>query len=112
AGELAKIASRAERFLGQGEPLLAYDVISEGLTKSPRNVRLRQLKGLALARSGATQRASVILQELRDENEADEETLGMLGRTFKDLAARNQDDREKLLKRAAEIYEEAYRTSG
>jgi len=112
AGELAKIASRAAKLLGHGEPLLAYDFISEGLTKSPRNVRLRQLKGLALARSGATRRANVILQELRDENQSDEETLGMLGRTFKDLAAQNQNDRETLLKRAAEIYDEAYRTSG
>jgi class 3 adenylate cyclase len=114
AGELTEIVSRAEKFLAQGEPLLAYDLISEGLTKSPQNVRLRQLQGLALARSGATQRANIILQRLRNENQADEETLGMLGRTFKDLAAtaQNQSDRATFLKRAAEIYGTAYQVSG
>jgi class 3 adenylate cyclase len=112
--DVADIPARAEKFLGQGEPLLAYDVISEGLTESPGNVRLRQLQGLALARSGATQRANAVLERLREENQADEETLGMLGRTFKDLAAASQQpgDRKKFLKRAAEIYGEAYEKTG
>lgn len=57
-------ASRAENFLRQGEPLLAHDVVSEALAKSQDDVRLRQLQGLALARSGATERANAILQEL------------------------------------------------
>ena len=43
-----------ERILKQGEPLLAYDVVSEGVKNYPKDVRLRQLQGLALARSGAT----------------------------------------------------------
>jgi class 3 adenylate cyclase len=109
-----EVISRAEKFLGQGEPLLAYDVIHEGLTSWPQDVRLRQLQALALARSGATQRANALLEKLRDENQADEETLGMLGRTFKDLAATAQrpKERETFLKRAAEIYAGAYQTSG
>ena len=112
--ELADVVSRAEKFLAQGEPLLAYDAISEGLTRSPDNVRLRQLQGLALARSGATQRANAVLERLRDEQHADEETLGMLGRTFKDLAAaaEHPGERKKFLKRAAEIYGDAYQQSG
>jgi class 3 adenylate cyclase len=114
AGELTEIVSHAEKFLAQGEPLLAYDLVSEGVAKAPQNVRLRQLQGLALARSGATQRANILLQTLRNENQADEETLGMLGRTFKDLAAtaQNESDRETFLKRAAEIYGDAYQASG
>lgn len=112
--DVAEIQTRAEKFLGQGEPLLAYDVISEGLAEFPDHVRLRQLQGLALARSGATQRANAVLEKLRAENQADEETLGMLGRTFKDLAATNASSRyrQEFLKRGAEIYGEAYRTSG
>ncbi len=51
------------------------------------DVRLRQLQGLALARSGALERASEILEQLRAEKHADEETLGMLARTYKDRAA-------------------------
>ena len=74
--ELADVVSRAEKFLAQGEPLLAYDAIGEGLTRSPDNIRLRQLQGLALARSGATQRANAILEKLRDERHADDDEPG------------------------------------
>src|SRR5439155_20002360 len=89
-----------ERVIAQGEPLLAYDVIREGLGIWPADVRLRQLQGLALARSGATERANTALEKLRSEGQTDEETLGMLGRTLKDLAsaATTQTDREIFLK--------------
>ena len=89
-----------ERILAQGEPLLAFDVVREGLSILPANVRLRQLQGLALARSGASERANEVLEELRREGQADEETLGMLGRTYKDLAAARADPRG-----AREIFE-------
>jgi class 3 adenylate cyclase/tetratricopeptide (TPR) repeat protein len=103
----------AERVLHQGEPLLAYDIIREALNNWPNDVRLRQLQGLSLARSGASERANVVLESLREEGETDVETLGMLGRTYKDLATvANPPQREKLLRRAAEIYGEAYKTSG
>ena len=100
--------------LAQGEPLLAYDVASEALSTWPNDVRLRQLQGLALARSGATERANAILESLRRAGQTDEETLGMLGRTFKDLAAAAEHPaaRKKFLKRAAEIYSDAYQQSG
>lgn len=103
-----------ERILHQGEPLLAYDVIREGLNLWPADVRLRQLQGLALARSGATERANAVLETLRAEGKTDEETFGMLGRTYKDLAAsaRSTTERKGLLGRAAEIYGEAYRATG
>jgi class 3 adenylate cyclase len=103
-----------QRILGQGEPLLAYDVVNEVLTEWPDDLRLRQLQGLALARSGATARANAVLEKLRAEGQADEETLGMLGRTYKDLAANAHSaaQRGKFLKRAAETYAEAYRETG
>ncbi len=46
-----------DSILKSGEPLLAHDVLLEGLKHWPTNVRLRQLQALALARSGATRRA-------------------------------------------------------
>lgn len=103
-----------ERILAQGEPLLAYDVVSAGLKIWPDDLRLRQLQGLALSRSGATERANAILESLRREGENEEETLGMLGRTYKDLAgiAATGKQRKEFLKRAAKIYGEAYQTSG
>jgi class 3 adenylate cyclase len=109
-----KYRGLAEKILQLGEPLLAFDVVSEGLSILPADVRLRQLQGLALARSGATERATAILEQLRDEGQADEETLGMLGRAYKDLAAQAGSpwQREQFLKWAADTYVYAYETTG
>jgi len=114
SGSPALFRCLGERILAQGEPLLAYDVVTAGLATWPKDTRLRQLQGLALARSGATDRANAILEDLRREAQPAEETLGMLGRTYKDLAiaAATSDQRAQFLKRAAETYAEAYRTSG
>ena len=103
-----------ERILAQGEPLLAYDVVTAGLASWPKDTRLRQLQGLSLARSGATERASAILEDLRRDAQPAEETLGILGRTYKDLAiaAATPDQRAQFLKRAAETYTQAFKTSG
>jgi len=114
SGSPAVFRCLGERVLGQGEPLLAYDVVSAGLEIWPRDVRLRQLQGLALSRSGATERANAVLENLRREQETGEETLGMLGRTYKDLAATaaTRKQRNAFLKRAAETYTQAYETTG
>lgn len=107
------------RHLGQtilklGEPLLAYDVLTEGLMNSPMDVRLRQLLALALARSGATLRANVMLMQLREEGHRDEETLGILARTHKDLWAQaaTPAERKRQLGLAHKFYAEAYKISG
>jgi len=114
SGSPAVFRCLGERVLAQGEPLLAYDVVTAGLGIWPKDVRLRQLQGLALSRSGATERANAILENLRREEETGEETLGMLGRTYKDLAATaaTRKQREEFLKRAAETYAQAYETTG
>jgi class 3 adenylate cyclase len=103
-----------QRILKLGEPLLAYDVLTEGLAISQTDVRLRQLLALSLARSGATQRANSILTELREEGHHDEETLGILARTHKDLwtQATNPAERKRQLGLAYEFYTEAYRLNG
>src|SRR2546423_6702860 len=103
-----------ERILKQGEPLLAYDIVTEGLKNCSTDVRLRQLQGLALARSGATERAHCILAQLREENHVDEETLGMLARIYKDRAARTASSRDarEFLRQAAETYRQAHKLSG
>jgi hypothetical protein len=85
SGSPAVFRCLGERVLAQGEPLLAYDVVSAGLGIWPKDVRLRQLQSLALSRSGATERANAVLENLRREQGTGEETLGMLGRTHKEL---------------------------
>ncbi len=103
-----------EKVMKAGEPLLAYDIVAEGIKHAPRDVRLRQLQGLALARSGATARAQKIFEELRAEKHLDEETLGMLARTYKDGAALAQSPRaaRTFLQKAAATYAESYRLNG
>ncbi|HEX8000336.1 MAG TPA: TRAFs-binding domain-containing protein [Pyrinomonadaceae bacterium] len=103
------------RILKLGEPLFAYDVLREGLGQWPTDVRLRQLQALALARSGVTQRANDILIQLHREGHSDEETLGVLARTYKDLWAQSTDEQERLqqLQLAYKFYDEAHdRSSG
>jgi class 3 adenylate cyclase len=99
------------RVLKLGEPLVAYDILTEGLKNKPRDVELRQLLALALARSGATQRANSILTQLRAEGHRDEETLGILARTHKDLwmLATTKSERTQQLKLAHKFYREAYK---
>ncbi len=111
----ARTASEAAKaLLGHGEPLLAFDLTAEAIARWPDDVRLHQLQGLALARSGAREKAQEILEELRRNGHADEETLGMLGRVQKDLArdASSASERVAHWGRAAKFYEEAYAKTG
>ena len=78
-----------------GEPLLAYDIVAEGLKLWPQETRLRQLMALALLRSGAVQQALDVLHKLVDEDTRDEETLGLLARAHKDFANRAADPEAK-----------------
>ena len=105
----------AQHIMRLGEPLLAYDIVAEGLKAWPQETRLRQLMALALLRSGAVQQALDLLQKLVDENNRDEETMGLLARAHKDFANRATDPQEKTRqwRLAYEIYDSAYeRTRG
>jgi hypothetical protein len=82
--DLSSIQGAAESLLNRGEPLAAYDTLAAGLRRFPADVRLRQLQALALARTGAGRLAVEVLEGLVHEGHADEETLGMLARTYKD----------------------------
>ena len=103
-----------EGFVKIGEPLLAYDVANQGLQHFPTSVRLRQLLGLALARSGASDEARAILTQLYTEGNEDEETLGLLARSYKDMAEALVGSEKKLyLQRAKDFYAKAYeKTNG
>jgi tetratricopeptide (TPR) repeat protein len=103
----------AERLLGQGEPLLAYNAIQLGLESEPRDLRLRQLQGLTLARSGDTEEANRLLAQLVAEGMGDAETLGMLARTHKDLASVAADaaQQDHHLTAALELYHQAYESA-
>ncbi len=100
-----------QRILEMGEPLLAYDILSEGTSLCPGELRLKQLLALALARSGAPHRANRIVNELFTLGHTDGETLGILARTHKDLWALSIEPKERQhqLQTAHEVYLKAYR---
>src|SRR5262249_47963894 len=73
-----------------------------------------QIYGLALARTANPEQAQQVLEALRAEGHSDEETLGMLARTWKDLAVRATDmpTRQQCWQQARVLYEEAYQRTG
>src|ERR1051325_467504 len=54
AAHLELYQTLGKRLVKLGEPLVAYDVLSEGLSNWPQDALLRQQQALALSRSGAT----------------------------------------------------------
>ena len=108
--DLAGARHRAEQLLAAGEALLAYEAIEQCLALWPGDLRLRQLRGLALARSGAAERANRAMRELIAEGHQDGETLGILARTHKDLAARATErvERARHLEEAFLAYQRGY----
>lgn len=110
-------------FMKCGEPLLAYDVFSEGRTSLPTPehlsddqrliyTRLCQQQALALAETGAIYEASMALNQLLQCSQyLSPETLGILGRTYKEMALApntcNEDSRLYLSK-SYSAYFEAY----
>ena len=111
AGAHAAVAS-ADLLLHRGEPLLAFNAAQEGLRQWPGHLRLRQLQALALARSGDAEGANALLEKLAADGTADGETLGMLARTHKDLAARAGETRRAFhLEAAFRLYERAFETA-
>lgn len=103
-----------ESILNLGEPLMAYDILAEGLRNCPNDVRLQQQTALALARSGAAHRANAMLLQLVESGNGDEETISLLARTEKDLwqEASDRDEANRHLALAAERYKQAYGDSG
>jgi len=106
--QAAKIA------LDLGEGFLAYDISTEGLRHFKTDPQLTQMQALALARTGSPEAANAALRRLADAGHTDEETLGLLARTHKDLwqLSIDEQDAKRHLKKCFELYHHAYRTTG
>jgi tetratricopeptide (TPR) repeat protein len=102
---LADFRARVGRANGEGECLTACDIADEGLRYYPGDARLLQGRALALARMGSHEEARRILRELAEGSD-DEETLGLLARTYKDLWLESSDPAD--LERAFQAYSDAY----
>lgn len=94
-----------------GEAIFAFDVVAEGLEFWPGDTRLQTLKGLALTRCGATEKANAMLEDMYAQGIRDEETIGILARTHKDLWLNSSqtETRQFHLERCGALYAEAYK---
>jgi len=112
----------ARRFLKLGEAPQAREVAQAALELAETDesgesyplwkddVSLWQIYGLALARTGNTHDAQQVLLKLKDDGHVDEETLGILARTYKDQAFLHPpggNERRDLLNTSATFYREA-----
>ncbi len=96
--------------------LIAMKKIPEALTlldrvekAFPKAIRPKQLRGLALARSGETLKAQLALGKLYSSGEIDPETLGIFARTWMDRYNRS---REKMfLLKSRDLYRQAFEAS-
>ncbi len=107
-----------------GEPLLAYDIFSVGLsgmgmgkdicldqlkkTQAAVAVELIRRQAAALAQSGAPSSAEHLLKQLVAHNVVDSETMGLLGRVYKDMAFALPKKKSFYLQQAFTIYFQAY----
>jgi class 3 adenylate cyclase len=94
-----------------GQVMFAHDVLREGLEHFPDELRVTQLFALASIKCGFMGRARELLTNLVEKGHQDEETLGILGRVYKDmwlLASGNGRENTYLL-RSRDLYLEAFR---
>jgi class 3 adenylate cyclase len=113
-------------FLKRGEPLLAYDVFNQALKQLPEDSHrtpeqqsvytgLCQQQALALAETGAVNEASQLLHKLLSQKDTSltPETLGLLGRTYKEMARSTDTQTQKRhhLQQAFDVYHQAYQQS-
>ncbi len=99
---LGDALKRVESCLEAGECLLASNACESLATLAPNDRRLIQLWALALARSGAASKANLKMEGLAAQGQVDEETLGLLARTYKDLWLQTGD--RKRLEQARDAY--------
>lgn len=104
--DLELYTEAGKKMLQHGSVFLAHDILSEGCDHYPNDTSLMQQEALALARLGDTKKAQSILLDLYRLGDLHPETLGILGRTYKDQWLKTRDPR--LLAKASDIYREGF----
>jgi class 3 adenylate cyclase len=94
-----------------GQVMFAHDVLREGLEHFPDELRITQLFALASIKCGFMGRARELLTGLVERGHQDEETLGILGRVYKDmwLLAGGDGEENTYLARSRDLYLDAFR---
>lgn len=83
--DIQAVIERIESRLNKGMLCEAQDLAREAKASFPEAVRITQLCALTLARLGATEKARKYLVDLYESQGGDAETVGLLGRIYKDL---------------------------
>jgi len=96
-----------------GQSMFAHDILKEGLEYFPDNLRLTQLYALSLIKCGFLNRALQILTDLVKKGHFDEETLGILGRVYKDMwiISGAASGEASYLKKSRNFYLQAFKKS-
>ena len=84
----------------------ALQVLDRAERAFPQALRPKQLRGLALARSGETMKAQLVLGKLYAAGEIGPETLGILARTWMDRY--NQTKERTFLLKSRDLYRQAF----
>lgn len=96
-----------------GQAMFAHDVLREGLAYFPDDLRLNQLYALSMIKCGFLEKARQLLSGLVIKGYRDEETLGILGRVYKDMwliSGRSLTD-DTYLRKSRDLYLQAFRRS-
>ena len=93
-----------------GQAMFAYDVLGEGHEKIPGDLRLTQLFCLSLIKCGYLIKARNLLSRLVKQGKQDEETLGILGRVYKEMWSISSDGApdHPSLKKSRNLYLKAF----
>lgn len=108
SGPLLSCAA-AESLISIRQEKAALEVLDAAGAKFPRSLRPRQLRGLALARSGQWKDARAALGELYELGQRDAETIGIYARTWMDAFGVTGDT--LCLRRSRDLYAEGFAAS-
>jgi hypothetical protein len=106
AGSPMLLCAAAEGLIAMKKITEALKVLDRVEMAFPKALRPKQLRGLALARSGETMKAQLVLGKLYAAGEIDPETLGILARTWMDRY--NQTHEKTLLLKSRDLYRQAF----
>jgi len=105
-----KLGELADRL---GQAMFAHEILKEGLQHFPANLRLTQLFCLSLIKCGYLLSARDLLTRLVRQGHEDEETLGILGRVYKEmwLIASEGNPDSPYLRQSRNLYLKAFQGS-
>ncbi len=96
----------AEALIAMKRMTEAIAILDRAEAAFPKAIRPKQLRGLALARSGETIKAQLVLGKLYAAGEIEPETLGILARTWMDRY--NQTNEKIFLLKSRDLYRQAF----